>query len=84
MRQGARGQAPHNAQPNRCPNMNIDTLKARIQREGYTVDPDAVAEAIISRVVEHDDDDAPQASDPINQPDARTREPRVSYPQRRS
>jgi hypothetical protein len=64
--------------------MNIDTLKARIEREGYTVDPDAVAEAIISRVVEHDDDDAPPASDPVSQPDARTRERRVSYPQPRT
>lgn len=62
--------------------MNIDTLKARIAREGYNVDPEAVAEAIISRVHPEDDEDA--AEPRVTRADARTREARVVYPQRQT
>jgi anti-sigma-28 factor FlgM len=53
--------------------MKIDSLKARIERSDYDVDPEAVAEALIRRMRLI----APQPAPPVNRRGARSRAPRA-------
>jgi len=54
--------------------MKIDSLKARIERSDYDVDPEAVAEALIRRMRLTAAQPAPPA---VNRRGARTRAPRA-------
>ena len=53
--------------------MKIDSLKARIERADYEVDPEAVAEALIRRMRA----ERPLAPAPVSRRGARSRAPRA-------
>jgi hypothetical protein len=55
--------------------MKLDSLKARIERADYEVDPDAVAEALIRRVCGERPSAAPPA---VSRRGARNRAPRAA------
>jgi hypothetical protein len=59
--------------------MKIESLKARIASADYTVDADAVAEALIRRIGERR---TSPAQPPVSRRGARTRGPRGSRPPR--
>jgi hypothetical protein len=75
-RRAPRGHAPIPMNDPSMRAMHINSLKERIERSAYTVDPDAVAEALLRRP------SARRSIVPaVRRPDARTRRANGSSPQ---